>query len=626
MSSIFGKIHLEQKPVTTDGLHLMLNELNHWNTDDANVWVSGAAGLGHLMLHNTPESLHEKLPLHDVVTGLCITADARIDNRGELYPHLQMSSPTEKFLPDSSMLIRLYKKYGGDCVKYLVGDFAFAIWDEQEQKLFCARDQMGVKPFFYYSDDHFFAFATEKKGLLCIPGINKVIDKQFFYNQVMWPPVQAADATLYKHIKRLPPAHSLTFYPAEKKLQLHNYWTLDPYKETKLARKEDYYEGLRNHFETAVQCRLRTHYPIGAELSGGLDSSAITGAANHFLKSEGRGIISFSNTDNGDPEAIKLFRGENERKYIEAAIKFNSIEDYEFLTKDIWDDPLDEVDFSLKVNDGLEMWNLLWLLPIKNAAMQRGVRTLLSGFPGDEMVTYRGQFYFLDHLDNKEYTKYFSAKTEKGFKKIKPFITPGMEFGLHKMRNILTINDRHIKQAAAFYPIPAKYRLAKGDLAWKDPHYLERFKSHRHYQKYRLLKPQVALRMEAETRYGISFKTEPRFPMADIRLTQFYLSMPNDIKCEGEMSRSAYRLAIQKYLPDMILQRDAKSGNIAPFRNIQESVNKRQQSMHKLLNAIGNRHTNINKNIAYAPNNESKLIRYLEILRWVEKNSEKIMK
>jgi asparagine synthase (glutamine-hydrolysing) len=620
MSSIFGKIHLAQRPVTADDLGPMLSELNHWNADHKDVWVNGAAGLGCLMLYNTPESLHEKLPLHDVVTNLCITADARIDNRDELYPLLHMSSPTEKSLPDSSMLLRLYKAYGEDCVQYLAGDFAFAIWDEQEQKLFCARDQMGVKPFFYYSDGLFFAFATEKKGLLCIHGINKTIDKQFFYNQVIWPPVQAPDTTLYANIKRLPPAHSLTFYAASNKLVLNNYWTLDSYKETSLARKEDYYEGLCQHFETAVQCRLRTNYPIGAELSGGLDSSAITGAACHFLRGEGRRITTFSNIINDGAELLKLPQTEDERKYMEAVIKFNAIENYVMISEDIFEHPFDEVDFSLKVNDGLEMWTLLWQLPLKKAAMERNVRTLLSGFPGDEMVTYRGQFQFLDHLDNKEYGKYFSAKTEKGFKKLKPFITPGMEFGLHKVRNILTHNDKHMKQAAAFIDIPVKYRMSKGDMAWKDPHYKERFKSHRHYQKYRLLKTEVSLRLEAETRYGIWFRTEPRFPMADIRLTQFYLSMPNHIKSEGEMSRNAYRAAIKKYLPESVLERESKSGNIAPFRNMPKSVNMRQDALLNMLNLTNGKSSDMNKILSHSPNNESKLIKYIELLRWMEKN------
>ncbi len=208
MSSIFGKLHLDNRPVTTPDLDAMRLELNHWNADHTDVWTNGPVGLGCLTLYNTPESLHEKLPLHDLVSGLSITADARIDNREELYPRLGMTTAGEKSLSDGSMLLRMYRKFGEECVLHIVGDFAFAIWDSEEKKLFCARDHMGVKPLFYYLDHTFFAFATEKKGLLSIPNINKDIDKQFFYNQLIWPPVQAADTTLYEKIKRLPGAYA----------------------------------------------------------------------------------------------------------------------------------------------------------------------------------------------------------------------------------------------------------------------------------------------------------------------------------------------------------------------------------------------------------------------------------
>ncbi len=341
------------------------------------------------------------------------------------------------------------------------------------------------------------------------------------------------------------------------------------------------------------------------------------------MKTDNRQLITFSNTDSGDPEPIKAMYGEDERKYIDAVINFNSIRDFVLVNEDIWDNPLDEADFYLKVNDGLEMMKLLWQMPIKKAATERSVRTLLSGFPGDEMVTYRGQFQFLDYLEKKQYLKYFSAKSEFGFKKVKPFLPPGIEFIFHKMKNVLSFNDETIKNISDVVKIPAKYRYTRNDLAWKDPNYLERFKSHRHYQKYRLLKTEVPLRMEAETRYGIAFRLEPRFPMADIRLTQFYLSMPNNLKSEGDMSRNAYRMAIGKYLPELVLNRDNKSGSIAPFR-IGQNTRQKQEVILKIINSINTQQGHANKTISHS-NINNKLFRYIEVLRWMEKNLKNIM-
>jgi asparagine synthase (glutamine-hydrolysing) len=619
MSSIFGKYDKSANPTDLQDLQLMEHELNYWNADDTNTWINGRTGLGHLMLYNTPVSLHEKQPLHDDVSGLTITADARIDNREELYPLIGIETTEEKSIPDSGIILLLYKKYGADVVKYLIGDFAFAIWDERAHRLLCARDHMGVKPFFYYNGRDHFAFASEKKGLLCLKGIDKTIDKQFFYNQVLWPCIQAEDTTIYKNIRRLPPATTLTYYPLKDELSLNKYWTLDPYSEITLRSKEDYYEGLLHHFENAVKCRLNSHFRVGAELSGGMDSSAITGIASHFLKSKGSNIITFSNVGDGNELVYDTAPTDIEREHCEAVIKFNEIREHVFVMKDIWDDPLEEIDMALKINDGLEMWNLLWLLPIKKAAMERNVRTLLSGFPGDEMVTYRGQFYFLDHLDHKEYLKYFTARSERPFRKLKPFLSARMEFLIHKIRNILTLNHGEIKEISDIFNVPVLSRYTKGDVVWEDINHRERFKSYRHLQKYRLLKPQIGLRMEAETRFGLSYKTEPRFPMADIRLCQYYLSMPNNIKYEGTLSRNAYRIAVKKYIPEAIFKKDDKTGSTARFRDTKDILRKRQEATISLLHDIcSNKYDNIINSKWFEKTN--KQLSILELLRWYEEN------
>ena len=184
----------------------MEGALNHWNADITGKWTNEAVGFGHLMLYNTPESLNEKLPFNKTDSSLTITADARIDNREELYTLLNLTAE-EQQLPDSTLIVLLYEKYGEDCVKHLIGDFAFAIWDDRTQKLFCVRDHMGVKPFFYYRDDNYFAFASELKGLLALPDIDKSINEQFLYNRMFHNSDQLDDTTLYQHIHRLAPAH-----------------------------------------------------------------------------------------------------------------------------------------------------------------------------------------------------------------------------------------------------------------------------------------------------------------------------------------------------------------------------------------------------------------------------------
>ncbi|MGH7238258.1 MAG: asparagine synthase-related protein, partial [Candidatus Saccharimonadales bacterium] len=319
---------------------------------------------------------------------------------------------------------------------------------------------MAVKPFFYYEDAHFFAFASEIKGILCLNGIDDTINKQFFYNQLIWLTEQTDDITLYEKINRLKPAHSLTVYNGtSKRTQRRQYWDLDTKKEINSSRKEDYYEGLAFHFEQAVQCRARTAYPIGAELSGGLDSSAITGAAQTFLKQNGQHIITFSNTLPTGATNEKLLQVD-ERRFMDDVIRFNDIHDYVFVTKKAFDNIIEGIDFSLTVDDGLEYYNSRWQVPGRIAAAQKEVRTMLSGFPGDQMVTSLNKTYFLDLFHKKQYLEYFRAKQrfQPRFNKLRPLVPANLVSALLKLKSGFGFYDDKIKAAAAIYHIPADHQ------------------------------------------------------------------------------------------------------------------------------------------------------------------------
>ena len=146
-------------------LERMNSILAHRGPDGAVVWHNGVVGLGHRMLHTTPESLREVLPLVNRGADLVITADARIDNREELIASLDLKHRPAAELADSELILAAYEKWGDHSPEKLLGDFAFVIWDGRQRSLFCARDHFGVKPFYYfYRPGHLFAFASEIKG------------------------------------------------------------------------------------------------------------------------------------------------------------------------------------------------------------------------------------------------------------------------------------------------------------------------------------------------------------------------------------------------------------------------------------------------------------------------------
>jgi asparagine synthase (glutamine-hydrolysing) len=149
MSAIFGVYNLDGKPVSPQLLEKMSNILKHRGTDNSGVWSDTSIGLGHRMLGATPESQNEKLPHVSIDKSLVITADARLDNREQLIDLLSPFAKDDSLITDSELILSAYKKWGDGCAEHLLGDFAFAVWDTLQQKLFCARDHFGVKPFYY---------------------------------------------------------------------------------------------------------------------------------------------------------------------------------------------------------------------------------------------------------------------------------------------------------------------------------------------------------------------------------------------------------------------------------------------------------------------------------------------
>ncbi|MBZ0301287.1 MAG: asparagine synthetase B, partial [Anaerolineae bacterium] len=176
MSGICGIVQRDRQPVEADALYRMMAALAHRGPDDTGTWVDGPVALGHLMLHTTPESLQEKLPLTGGGGSLMLTADARIDNRPELLSHFDFSGRPPAEVADSELILAAYEKWGEYCPEKLIGDFAFAIWDQSHQRLFCARDTMGVRPFYYYTSERLFAFASEIKALFCLPDVPRAIN------------------------------------------------------------------------------------------------------------------------------------------------------------------------------------------------------------------------------------------------------------------------------------------------------------------------------------------------------------------------------------------------------------------------------------------------------------------
>ena len=270
MSGIVGSYNLNGKPAEPTMIRRMTDRLAHRGPDGLTCWLDGLVSLGHAMLQTTPESLFERQPLCE--GSLCLTLDGRIDNRDELRTTLESHGATMRSDTDAELVLRAYQHWGNECPMHLIGDFAFAIWDATKHELFCARDQMGIRPFYYFVNDRTFLFASELRPLLdhaeVQPGLNEGMIGEYLTCQIT-----SQEETLYRHLCRLPPGHCLVVSPG--RFRMTRYWGFDSSKELHYGNDEAYRDHFLALLTESVRCRLRSHKPVGCYLSGGLDSSSI---------------------------------------------------------------------------------------------------------------------------------------------------------------------------------------------------------------------------------------------------------------------------------------------------------------------------------------------------------------
>ena len=380
MSGIAGIYNLDGQPVERSDVARMAATLKRRGPDGSGVWCEGAVGLSHTMLWNTPESLHEQLPLVNARGDMAITAEARIDNRGELIQALGFGGRDRRQIGDSELILAAYEKWGEACPTRLLGDFAFAIWDGRREVLFCARDHFGVKPLCtYHRRGRVFVFASQVKALLALRQVPSRINEGRIADFLVGY-LEGVDntSTFYQEVYRHPPAHTLTVGPGT--FETRRYWSLEPAQEIQFSSDEEYTEAFREVFTEAVRCRLRSASPPGFMMSGGMDSTSICGVARHLAAQNGNEPLrTFS--------AISTDEADIETRNVQAMLKMDGLQGSTVSPDELCSLLPGFEEFLEQSDDLMDHWILHVPLPLYIAARQRGVRIMLDGVPGDNVVS-----------------------------------------------------------------------------------------------------------------------------------------------------------------------------------------------------------------------------------------------
>jgi asparagine synthase (glutamine-hydrolysing) len=275
MCGIAGMLGWNGRAVDRPVLETMIGMLRHRGPDDKGIHVDRMVGLAHARL-SIIDLAGGRQPMPNADQSLWITFNGEIFNYVELKKDLERDGHVFTTSSDTEVILHMYEREGEECVKYFNGQWAFAIWDARKQRLFLSRDRLGVRPLFYTAVDGRFAFASEMKAILALPDVKRELDvhalDQIF---TFWCPL--TPRTIFKGIWELPPGHSMTVSAGT--MDIRRYWHLEFQPCPGVMADADYANGLRELLEDATRVRLRADVPVGAYLSGGLDSSVVTALA-----------------------------------------------------------------------------------------------------------------------------------------------------------------------------------------------------------------------------------------------------------------------------------------------------------------------------------------------------------
>ena len=485
--------------------------------------------------------------------GLAIVADVRLDDRAGLGEALGMPRQQAADLADAALVLQAYLRWGEACPNHVFGDFAFAIWDGRARSFFCARDHVGVRPFFYSAVGRHFAFASAVQGVLAGPGASSELDERSVAGYLTLPKPSRREHTLFADVRRLPPGHSLTVRldggpravrPDPRPVR---YWRPERLA-AKRASDAEAAEGFLHLFSAAVRARLRPGR-VGVHVSGGLDSSSVAVLTARELHRQGRAPpVAFSWLAPPTPVRLADAVYANEHAALASALNWAAAS---------CDGPLPLCYCTPRAAElaaGLSRDGALHPdLPDQTArrASLLGVRTILSGLGGDQAASIP-YGYFEGLLLRGRWVRLLSEIRSLGDRWPRTLMRIALRLASPTVAARRKQWMRDFRRLVGGAGLP---RTAVRNRRWLiDPGFarrvaapsarLNRFTSVRSAQLQALHAPTLAELLECRAQDGAVAGTEFRFPLLDRRLLEFVLCLPPDRYRHGPWGRYLMRAAL----------------------------------------------------------------------------------
>jgi len=563
MSSICGFCYFDGRPVLSEAGRAMMHKLAIYQADYVGAWHKGPVFLGCRVQRITPQSLREALPYHDEASGLTITADAIIDNRAEIFGKLGIRHCDRDDLPDSQLILQAYRKWGTDCVDHLLGDFAFVIWNEKRQDLFCAVDPTGTRTLYYYSSGGLFSFSTLIKPLFVLPEIHREYDETWIADFLAMPCLKHQldpELTLYRNIYLLPAGHRLTVGIGGLKKEV--YWEVRRQPELKLRSDAEYEEAFREVLGEAVRCRLRRIHSIGVMMSGGLDSTSVACMAARELVETGQRLQAFSSVPmHGYRDWLPPHAMADESAFIEAVREHAGNIDVTYCRSEGRHSLSDTGRLLAILEQPYKLVeNLFWLDGIMGAAREGNIGVVLNGNAGNMTISWGFVLpYLLSLFRSGHWGRWLLESWDLAKSHPRPLrdllgllrMTLPMPKSLYHLRN----RDRYkeLQDDAPINPDFARHNSVQKRFRryGYDPVYvtqLDSFTIRRNHFRSRDFSHLGVLTTKLSLAYGVAM----RDPTMDKRVIEFCLSVPETQYIRGDRDRFLIRRAMAGLLPDKV--------------------------------------------------------------------------
>ncbi len=542
----------------------MCDTIIHRGPDDEGILIDAHVGIG--MRRLSIIDLHTgKQPISNEDGSIWIVFNGEIYNFFELRVELEKKGHRFSTRTDTEVIVHAYEEYGENCPQKLNGMFAFAIWDKPKNLVFLARDRIGIKPLYYYFDRNRLVFGSEIKAMLEAGEIPKRIDLQALDNFLTFEYIPAP-LSIFQDIKKLPAGYTLTFH--NKNIRLKNYWELhfktNGHAEMKIQK------DIRDLLQDSVRIRLISDVPLGAFLSGGIDSSTIVALMSRVMD---RPVKTFSI---GFEDSTY-----NELKYARIIAKTFNTEHHEFIIKP---DAVELTENLLNYLD--EPFGDFSIFPtyLVSKMAREFVTVVLSGDGGDELFA--------------GYDTYIADKMYLRYLKLPPFLRNGL---LKKMMNLIPPSSKKkglinkVKRFVEGTALPEDLRHVRWMIflqeAEKEQLYHPNMRSGI-FEKdsYRFIRnhfQNIAYHKQDETnqqlyvdiktylvddilvkvdRMSMATSLEARVPFLDYRFVELCASIPSHLKLNGRKTKYILKKSMEDLLPREILYR-GKEGFSIPIKN-----------------------------------------------------------